>query len=412
MDLSLDRVLRLLDALDNPQLSLPPTVHVAGTNGKGSVVAFMAAALAASGLRVHSYTSPHLVHFHERIRLNGARIGERNLTDLLIECESANQGQPITFFEITTAAAFLAFRRTAADILLLETGLGGRLDATNTVPRPRLSALTPIDHDHQAYLGDSLTAIAAEKAAILRPGVPCVVGPQSQEVLAVIERTAAEVGTDLLRFDREWRLESRVDGLSYRGARWSFDLPPPALSGRFQAVNAGTAVACLEALDIGALEPSGVGRAIADTRWPGRLQQLADGPLRQLLPPDWQLWVDSGHNAAASAALAEAMADWRDQPVYLVFGMLADKDPAAFLRPLAPLVDGIAVVTIPDEMRTLPAASCLLAASEVGLAAATAATLEDALRAHVSRPGPARVLICGSLSLAGKALAANGTPPD
>jgi dihydrofolate synthase/folylpolyglutamate synthase len=409
IDLSLGRVERLLAALGNPEERLPPVVHVAGTNGKGSTIATLRACLEAGGYRVHVYTSPHLVRFHERIRLCGRLIEEEALIGLLEECEKANGAAPITFFEITTAAAFLAFARDPADIVLLETGLGGRLDATNVVRRPAVTAITPISLDHQAFLGDTLGEIASEKAGIIKPGAPAVIGPQPKEAEAVIERRAAERGAPLLRWGREWRCDAIDNGMHFSGTGWRLDLPLPSLPGAHQIANAGAAIACLEELRTFSLTPEAIARGLCEIEWPARLQRLTRGPLVETAPPGWELWLDGGHNPGAGAILADAVAGWRDRPLYLIVGMLNTKDAGGFLAPLAPHAEALAGVTIPGEQNALPAEAIAAAARSVGMTAATAPSVADALREFSLQPAPPRrILICGSLHFAGTVLAANG----
>lgn len=405
IDLSLGRVERLLAALGNPHESLPPVVHVAGTNGKGSTVATLRACLEAAGCRAHVYTSPHLVRFHERIRLAGRLIDEDALLAALEECERANGDAPITFFEITTAAAFLAFARTPAEIVLLETGLGGRLDATNVVRRPVATAITPVSLDHQAFLGDTVAAIAGEKAGILKPGAPAVIGPQSEEAAAVIAARAAAIGAPLHRWDREWRCAPSAGGMRYEGPRWRLDLPPPSLPGAHQIANAGTAIACLEQLLGFSVPPAAIAAGLRAIDWPARLQRLTRGPLAEILPAGWELWLDGGHNPAAGAVLAETAAGWRGRPLDLVVGMLNTKDASGFLAPLAPQARRLLAVTIPGEDNALPAAAIAAAARALGIAAAESESVAAALRAITGGEGPARVLVCGSLHLAGIVLA-------
>jgi dihydrofolate synthase/folylpolyglutamate synthase len=413
IDLTLGRVERLLTALGNPQDRLPPVVHVAGTNGKGSTVATMRACLEAAGYRVHVYTSPHLVRFHERIRLAGALIDEDALLAVLDECERANGEAPITFFEITTAAAFLAFARIPADIVLLEVGLGGRLDATNVIRRPAATAITPISLDHQAFLGDTIAAIAGEKAGIFKPGAPAVIGPQSDEAEAVIEARARAVGAPLYRSGREWRCEAAGSGMRYEGERWHLDLPLPSLPGAHQIGNAGIALACLEHLDGFSLPASAVAAGLRAIDWPARLQRLTRGPLAAALPSGWELWLDGGHNPGAGQILAEAAQGWRDRPLDLVVGMLNTKDAGGFLAPLAPQARALYALTIPGEENALPAARIAETARALGIEAEETGSVEAALRTIVGRAEPAhgkpaRVLICGSLHLAGVVLAENG----
>ena len=410
IDLSLDRVHRLLAALGHPERQLPPVVHVAGTNGKGSTVAFLRAMLEAAGYRVHVYTSPHLVRFHERIRLAGRLIDDDRLAALLEDCEVANAGQPITFFEVTTVAAFLAFAREPADVVLLETGLGGRLDATNVVDRPAVTAITRISYDHRQFLGDTLDAIAGEKAGIFKPGVPAVLAPQPQEAA---ERTltarAAEVGAPVYN----WRVTPAGNGFRFESAKRALDLPPPGLAGAHQIVNAGVALACLDHLPL-AVDDEAVRRGLAAVEWPARLQRLTRGPLADSLPEGWDLWLDGGHNDSAGEVLAVQAASWAKEdparPLLLVYGMLASKEPKEFLGPLAPFVTAARTVSIPGEEASLSAGDTAAATRACGIADSAAAEgVADALADLKRRvPGPARVLICGSLYLAGTVLAENG----
>jgi dihydrofolate synthase / folylpolyglutamate synthase len=407
IDLSLGRIEGLLAALDNPQDRLPPVIHVAGTNGKGSTVATLRACLEAAGRRVHAYTSPHLVRFHERIQLAGRLIEEDRLVELLEECERANKGAPITYFEITTAAAFLAFARTPADFVLLETGLGGRLDATNVVRHPAAAAITPISLDHQAFLGDTIAAIAGEKAGILKPGSPAIIGPQPPEAAAVFDDRAAELGAPLFRFGREWWCAAGNSGIHYEGPRWQFDLPLPSLPGTHQIGNSGIAIACLEQLPGLDISREAIAHGLRHIDWPARMQRLSRGPLVEMLRPGWELWLDGGHNPGAGEVLAAAVAGWGDRPLYLIVGMLNTKDTAGFLAPLAKHACALWAVTIPGEQNPLPASAIADAARSVGLPAQEAISVVAALRAITADPAPARVLICGSLHLAGTVLADN-----
>ena len=408
IDLSLGRIERLLGALDNPHEKLPPVVHVAGTNGKGSTVATLRACLEAGGYRVHAYISPHLVRFHERIRLAGRLIEEEALIALLEECEHANGGTPITYFEITTAAAFLAFARTPADVVLLETGLGGRLDATNVVCRPAATAITPISLDHQGFLGDTIAQIASEKAGILKPRVPVVIGPQPAEAEAVIETRAVALGAPLSRWRHEWRCEVTDDGMRFAGEHWRLDLPRPSLVGAHQIANAGAAIACLEQLRDLPVVADAIAAGLRQIEWPARMQHLTHGPLVEITPTGWELWLDGGHNPGAGAVLADFIAGWHDRPLFLVVGMLNTKDSAGFLAPLAPHAKALVAVTIPGEQNPLPAEAIVAAARSVGIAAAMAPSLAAALSDIVSNPEPGRILVCGSLHFAGTVLAANG----
>ncbi len=408
IDLSLGRVERLLAALGNPQDQLPPVVHVAGTKGKGSTVATMRACLEAAGYRVHAYISPHLVRFHERIRLAGRLIDEEALIALLEECECANRDAPITFFEITTAAAFLAFARSPADIVLLEVGLGGRLDATNVVRRPAVTAVTPVSLDHQAFLGDTVAAIAGEKAGILKTAVTAVIAPQPSEAASVIEARAAAVSAPLYRARREWRCEVSGTGMRYEGKGWRLDLPLPSLIGAHQILNAGTAVACLERLSGFDIPTEAIAGGLRHIDWPARLQLLRHGPLVEAVPPDWELWLDGGHNPLAGEILGDVAAGWRDRPLYLVVGMMNTKDAAGFIAPLAKYARALWAVTIPGEKNALPAEAIADAAGSVGLPAQTADSVVAAIREIPVHDVNGRVLICGSLYFAGRVLAENG----
>lgn len=405
IDLSLDRVTRLLAALGHPERRLPPAIHVAGTNGKGSAIAFLRACLEAAGHRVHVYTSPHLVHFHERIRLAGKLIDENALASLLAECEAANNGAPITFFEITTAAAFLAFARTPADYLLCEVGLGGRFDATNVIDRPAATMVTSISLDHQHFLGETVAKIAFEKAGILKPGTPAVIGPQPAEAASVLEARATELGAPLYRCGREWSVARAVDGtLLYDGKR-IYELPPPGLLGDHQYENAGAALATLECLTELALDEKALARGMQNVEWPARLQRLAGGPLVDALPPGAELWLDGAHNAAGGTALARQARQWNDRPLGLVFGMLRTHDPVAFLKPLAPHVGRLAAIAIPREANALTAEEAAAASRQAGIDATPQPDLLTAVKAASERQG--RTLVCGSLYLAGRVLEDN-----
>jgi dihydrofolate synthase/folylpolyglutamate synthase len=400
-----------LAALGEPHERLPPVIHVAGTNGKGSTIAFLRAALEAAQYRVHVFSKPHLVHFNERIRLAGTLIDDAHLAALLEECERTNAGRPITYFEITTAAAFLAFARIPADILLLETGLGGRFDATNVVRRPVVTAITPVSLDHQHFLGETVAAIAGEKAGILKEGCPAVLAPQMSEAAVVLEAAAKGINAPLFRGGNEWRVHRAAGGLCYEGRRWPrLDLPSPALIGPHQYVNAGTALACLDRLDGFSLTPDALALGLRLVEWPARLQRLADGRLARLLPRGWELWLDGAHNQAAGEALAEVMQAWRDRPLHLIFGMLDSHDATAFLRPLAPYVSTLHALAIPGEAHALSADEAAAAARRVGISATPHVDLATALAAAGTAATAGRVLICGSLYLAGQVLREDQRP--
>ena len=406
IDLSLGRIERLLAQLGNPHDRLPPVVHVAGTKGKGSTVATMRACLEAAGYRVHAYTSPHLVRFNERIRLAGELISDAMLAAILEECERVNAGDAITFFEVTTVAAFLAFSRVPADIVLLEVGMGGRLDTTNVVKHPAVTAITPVSLDHVAFLGDTVAAIASEKAGILKPGAPGVIAPQPGEAEPVIAMRAAAVGAPLYRAGYEWRCEQVGPRMRYEGEAWQLDLPLPSLLGAHQVLNAGTALACLEKLPGFTMPPGALADGLRHIDWPARLQLLHHGPLVAMLP-GWEVWLDGGHNPAAGAVLGPVAAGWQDKPLHLVVGMLNTKDAAGFLAPMAAYAQSLQAVTIPDEENPLPASAIVAAARSVGVAAAEASSIEVALRAIATTGSNGRILICGSLHFVGVVLREN-----
>ncbi|MCE8514847.1 bifunctional folylpolyglutamate synthase/dihydrofolate synthase [Ruegeria pomeroyi] len=404
IDLTLDRVWRLLAALDNPQDRLPPVIHIAGTNGKGSTQAMIRAGIEGAGLIAHAYTSPHLARFHERIRVAGELISEPDLVAVLDECYAANGGETITYFEITTCAALLAFARRPADYTLLEVGLGGRLDATNVIARPALSIITPISMDHEQYLGDTLAKIAGEKAGIIKRGVPVVVGPQPDEVLEVIEATAARLGAPVLAHGQHWHVRQERDRLVFEDETGLCDLPLPNLLGAHQIENAGAALAALRHLNLG---EAACEAAVTRAHWPARMQRLKTGPLVQSAPQA-ELWLDGGHNPAAGIALAALLASRPGRPTHLICGMLNTKDVTGYLRPLSAQAGSLTAVSIPGEANTLSAEQTAAAAQSVGLTASTAPDVATALARIVAVEPDARVLICGSLYLAGNILRENG----
>lgn len=404
IDLTLARVERLLSALGNPERSIPPVIHLAGTNGKGSTQAMIRAGLEAGGETVHAYTSPHLARFHERIRLAGELISEPALTALLDECVRVNGPDEITFFEITTCAAFLAFARTKADWTLLEVGLGGRLDATNVVDQPRLTIITPVSMDHEAFLGDTIAKIAGEKAGINKRGVPCIVGPQHPDGLAVIEAKAAATGAPLWVFGQHWNVWEERGRLIYQDENGLLDLPLPNLPGPHQVQNAGAAIAALRFLGKG---EAACEAAVTRAFWPARMQRLRHGPLVELAP-QVELWLDGGHNPAGGEAVAATLARMPKRETHLICGMLNTKDVTAYMRPLAPRVTLLHAVSIPGEKNTLPAEATRDAARAAGMNAVTAASVAEALAGIAARSPDARVLICGSLYLAGTVLRENG----
>ncbi len=415
IDLSLGRVERLLAKLGSPHQALPPVVHIAGTNGKGSVTAYLKAMLTAAGHRVHVYTSPHLVRFHERIELAGADgltrpIGEADLVDILSRTQAVNKGDDITQFEITTAAAFLAFAEHPADIVLLEVGLGGRLDATNVIDRPALTVLTPISLDHADKLGNTIECIAAEKAGILKHGVTCVVSQQDDAVHGVIAREATRIGTRTVVWGQDYDAYEQRGRLVVQKSDRLLDLPLPGLFGRHQIVNAGTAVAAALELGAFAIEEQAIERGLTTVRWPARMQRLDEGPLPSLLHPGAELWLDGGHNPAAGSFIAQSLADLEERapkPLYLIVGMMGLKDAEGFLTSFRGLAREIVTVPIPGahEAPFTPETLAEVARS-AAIDAEAAPSIEAALRrVEALAPGPKRVLITGSLYLAGQVLA-------
>ncbi len=404
IDRGLSRVQRLLAKLGHPERRLPPVIHLAGTNGKGSTQAMIRAGLEAAGKRVHAYTSPHLAWFHERIRIAGALISEPDLLALFDEVEAANGGEPIAYFEITTCAAMLAFSRVPADYLLLEVGLGGTYDATNVIERPALCVITPVSLDHQQFLGETVAEIAGEKAGILKRGVPCVVAPQTPEGLAVIEARAARLGCALLIANQDWQSTREGDRLVFQDGRGLLDLPLPVLPGPHQIDNAGSALAALRHLGIGS---EACEAAVSRAYWPARMQRLRHGPLVEAAPQA-ELWLDGGHNPAAGSALAATLAAMPRRPTHAICGMLNTKDISGFLRPLAGQLQALHAVSIPGEKNTLPADTTAAAAQGVGITAAVADSVTAALATILAQAPQARVVICGSLYLAGTILRENG----
>jgi dihydrofolate synthase / folylpolyglutamate synthase len=410
IDLSLGRMQDILAKLGHPERKLPPVIHVAGTNGKGSTVSYLRHIMEAAGLKAHAYTSPHLVKFHERIRVAGELISEADLSALLEECEVVNGGEPITFFEITTAAAFLAFSRTPADYLILEVGLGGRLDATNVIDRPELCVITTIDYDHQQYLGNTLTLIAGEKAGILKRGRPAIIGAQPDEARAEIERVGERVRAELHIAGQDWQVYEQHGRLVFQDEGGLLDLPMPQMKGRHQIDNAGNAIAAIRRLDDPRISDMHIAEGVKATTWPARMQKLGQGALCAFIPAEAELWLDGGHNPSAGRVLAQAFSELNDRhsrPLVLVWGMLNTKDVGSFIGCFAGIASRVVAITIPDEENAVAAEKLADAARAHGLAAETAQSLEAALRQASSTVPAPRILICGSLYLAGRVLAAH-----
>lgn len=421
IDLTLERMWRVLEALGHPQRQLAPVIHVAGTNGKGSVIAFLRAILEAAGLAVHTYTSPHLVRINERFRIGrrggGMLVGDGELAEALALCERANGDAPITVFEMETAAAFTLFANHPADVVLLEVGLGGRLDATNVIDRPLASVIAPVGMDHLEFLGDTLIKIATEKAGIIKPGAPVVVARQLPEAMAVIERQAGRAAAPIFAEGQEWTVAAESGRLVYQDERGLLDLPAPRLFGRHQFDNAGLAIATLRAAGVEDLPAHAFETGVARAEWPARMQRLGPGPLTALAPVDAEVWLDGGHNADGGRVAAAALADLEDRvprPLVLIAGMLANKDCAAFLSNFTGLTRHVVAVPVPDQEKGLPPERLAETARQLGMRAAMAADVGEALRAlaQLAYDVSPRILITGSLYLAGAVLAANEAAPQ
>lgn len=413
IDLSLRQPYReLLEKLGNPQLHLPPVIHVAGTNGKGSTVAFLRAMLEAAGLRVHVYTSPHLVSFHERIRLAGEPISESSLCSVLLECEYMNAKTPVTLFEITTASAFLAFSRIPADVLLLEVGLGGRLDATNVIDTPIATAVTRISYDHREFLGDTLEQISAEKAGIFKTNVPAVIAPQfSPVVIKTLNDKAMLAGAIAFSHGTDWSYTITPTGFDFMTPSQNLSFPKPSLLGEHQYANAATAIAILKQQKQFRINDIAIAQGLGRAYWPARLQRLTSGPLVRMLPSGFELWLDGGHNDSAGDVLARQAEIWRAQdakPLLGIVGMLATKNPAEFLAPLSSHMHAVAGVPISGESKSHDSAFIASKAQELGIDASAHDSASQAVIWLIAKsPQPARILITGSLYLAGHILREN-----
>jgi dihydrofolate synthase/folylpolyglutamate synthase len=420
IDLGLDRVRALLARLDHPERKLPPVIHVAGTNGKGSTIAYLRAILEAAGLGVHVYTSPYLVRLNECYRLGrrgcGALVGDDELRAALEACERANQGEPITIFEIETAAAFCLFAQHPADVVLLEVGLGGRLDATNVIEAPLATVIAPVSMDHTEFLGNSLTAIAGEKAAIIKRNAPVVCAEQGLEAMAVIETQACRMRAPLHAAGQQWHVSVERGRLVYQDDRGLLDLAAPKLFGRHQFDNAGLAIATLRATDAFNVNMSAFEAGIVNAEWPARMQRLVAGTLVEQAPRGSEIWLDGGHNAEGGRVAAASLGDLEERvsrPLVVIVGMIANKDAGAFLANFAGLTRHIMAVQIPGRDNAMPPDRLADAARALGMRVENAATVEAALQtlSRLAYEVPPRILITGSLYLAGHVLAVNGTPP-
>ena len=403
IDLTLDRMTRLLDLLGSPEKALPPVIHIAGTNGKGSTQAMIRAGLEASGDICHAYTSPHLARFHERIFLAGKTIAEQDLANYLSKCEKVNGKISITYFEITTCAALLAFSQNKADYTLLEVGLGGRLDATNVIEDPKITVITPISIDHQQYLGNTLSEIAFEKAGILKRNCFAIIGPQEDEALNVIEARALEVGATCKIYGQHWHVWEENGRLIFQDENGLLDLPLPKLIGAHQVQNAGIALATLRYLG---KDSSSYNGAMLNADWPARMQKLKNGPLITLAP-DAEIWLDGGHNKAAGHALSEAISRLQSRKLFLIVGMLNTKDVMGYMQPLLNKSSDLYGVSIPGEAATMSAQETVDIAKDVGFKAIVSENVESAIKDIVKYDHNARILICGSLYLAGYILKEN-----
>ena len=421
IDLTLDRMWRILARLDHPERKIPPVIHVAGTNGKGSTVAFLRAILESAGLRVHVYTSPHLVRFNERFRLGkeggGVLVSDDELRNALDHCEHVNGGDSITIFEIETAAAFYLFSKHPADVVLLEVGLGGRLDATNVIDKPLASVIAPIGVDHVEFLGDTLIKIATEKAGIIKKNVPVICAEQSAEATAVIEQTAKKLHAPLHAATQDWHVNVERGRLVYQDERGLLDLAAPRLFGRHQFDNAGLAIATLRAIEAFKIEPSEFEQGIARAQWPARMQRLTSGALVDAAPADSEIWLDGGHNPDGGRVVAAALGDLEERvsrPLVVIAGMMGNKDAGGFLANFAGLTRHIIAVRIPDQDNAMPPDVLADAARHLGMRVDTASGVRSALESitKLSYEQPPRILITGSLYLAGHVLAENGTLPQ
>lgn len=421
-DLTLDRVRRLLDSLGNPQDRLPPVIHVAGTNGKGSATAFCRAILEAEGYAVHVHTSPHLVNWHERYRLgrkgrSGELVDDATLADAVRRVAAANDGQKITVFELLTAVAFVLFAEHPADVAVIEVGLGGRFDATNVLTHPAVSLIMPVSVDHEAYLGDRVELIAAEKAGIIKPGLPVVIGQQDFEaaletLVSIAERNRAPLSV----YGQDYFAHEEHGRLVYHDEEGLADLPLPRLPGRHQQANAAAAIRAIKAAGLVVGEKA-IERGLLSVEWPGRMQRLTEGALVALAPPEAEIWLDGGHNPGAGKVISEAFAaleERHSRPLFLIAGMISTKDPVGYFEPFAGIVRHVFTVPIRGSDSGIDPVVLADDAAEAGLSAEPTESVSaalDAIRQNWAFDTAPRILIGGSLYLAGDVLADNGTPP-
>ena len=420
IDLSLERMHRVLERLGHPERKLPPVIHVAGTNGKGSTIAYLRATLEAVNLRVHTFTSPYLVRVNECFRLGrtggGVLVGDDALTAALQGVERANAGAPLTLFESKTAAAFCLFSDNPADVVLLEVGLGGRLDSTNVVEKPLASVIAPVSLDHTEFLGTTLASIAGEKAGIVKPGVPVICAEQADAAMAAIEAQARRMRAPLFAAGQQWHVGVERGRLVYQDERGLMDLAAPRLFGRHQFDNAGLAIATLRATDAFRIGHAAFEAGIVGAEWPARMQRLSSGRLIELAPAGSEIWLDGGHNAEGGRVAAAALGDLEERvsrPLVIIAGMMGNKDASGFLANFAGQTRHIIAVAIPDQDNAMPPDRLADAVRQLGMRVEIAESVEAALRtlAGLAYETPPRILIAGSLYLAGHVLAVNGTPP-
>ena len=409
IDLSLGRILKLLKRLGNPHLKLPPTIHVAGTNGKGSTIAFLRSIFENNDYKVHTYTSPHLINFNERIRVNSQIIDNENLIELLEECEFYNKNDPITFFEITTAAAYLCFSKKQADILLLETGLGGRFDATNVISDKICSVLTPISMDHMTFLGKSIKSITREKVGIFKRNRPAIISPQTKEALEVIEKEVSQKNIELFKYGSDWEIikKSREKFLM-RIFEEEFEVPKPKLFGEHQIYNAGLAITVSKILKDFSFDNKKIYDGVHETFWPARMQQIDNGKLKEIAGKNYELWLDGGHNSHASEMLLDNLKKWEKDNLFLIFGMINGKEPKEFLTKIFPLIKSLQVIPIKKNQFIGSKEIQQIFKDEYGIIRPEK-TIQNAIKYITNNFTGGKIVICGSLYLAGDVLKSNGS---
>ena len=404
IDLSLERLKELLKKLGNPQNKLPPTIHVAGTNGKGSTIAFLRAIFEENNYKVHVYTSPHLINFNERIRLNSKIISDTLLNELLQECEFYNKKNPITFFEITTAAAFLAFSRVKSDILMLETGLGGRFDATNIIPKTLCNVITPISMDHMGFLGNKIELIASEKIGIFKNKTPAIISPQKKSVLKIIEEKAKKMNIELVTYKKNWEIfKTSKTNFCYRLNDKIETFLSPRLYGNHQFYNAGAAITASKTQTKFKLHPNLISMGVCKTFWPARMQKLDSGKLIKIVNKNFEIWLDGGHNEDASEMIYENLKNWKESKVFLIFGMINGKDPKTFLKKLIKKIEFLQIVPL-QNFSFIPPSQIKKDFSSFKQIIRSSESIEESLVYIKNKFQSGKIVICGSLYLAGEVL--------